>query len=162
MKKWVAPVAILLALIIDFTVFSADPIRNFAPDCLVAVFVSLALVLGTPYILIAGIIIGIAIDAVANPFIGGMALSLTIASVAGGAFHRKFYADNVIVPGVFSVILIFLRESGMYLICKIMGRNLAGFSGFLFTHILPSAVLTGVVCAISYFLIKRQNKTLMI
>lgn len=158
MKKWVAPTAVFAAVLLDFVILGSIGIRSAAPDCLVAVFVSLALAIGMPPMVIAGIILGLVIDSVANPFIGGTALSLTLASVAGGFFHGKFYADNVIVPGVLSAVFIFVRESGMYLICRIMGRNLAGFGGFLLAHIIPSAVLTALVCALAYFLI-RKGKT---
>lgn len=158
MKKWIAPTVIFIAVLLDFTVLGSSGIRSAAPDCLVAVFVSLALAVGTPPMVITGIILGLAIDAVANTFIGGTALSLTLAAAVGGCFHGKFYADNVIVPGVLSAVFIFVRESGMYLVCRIMGRNLAGFGEFLLAHILPSAVLTALICAFTYFLI-RKGKT---
>ena len=155
MKKWIPPTVVFVAVLLDFMVLGSTGLRSAAPDCLVAVFVSLALAVGTPPMVITGIILGLAVDAVANPFIGGTALSLALASAVGGFFHGKFYADNVVVPGVLSAVFIFVRESGMYLICRIMGRNLTGFGGFLLAHILPSAVITALICAFTYFLIRK-------
>lgn len=162
MKKWIAPTVVFVAVLLDFTILSATGIRTVAPDCLVAVFVALALAVGAPPMVIAGIILGLIVDAIANPFIGGTALSLALASAAGGFFHGRFYADNEIVPGVLSAVFIFVRESGMYLICKIMGRNLAPFGGFLLTHILPSALLTALICAFTYFLIRKGKAELTV
>ncbi len=155
MKKWIAPVSILIAMLLDYLVFNIAGIKSYAPDCLVAVFIALSLGLGMMPMMLTGILLGLAIDAVANTFVGGTSKSLVLASAAGGLFHGKFYADNAIIPGALAAGFVFLRENFMYFLCKIMGRNLAGFGGFMLMHILPSSLLTGIICAFAYLLIKK-------
>lgn len=152
MRKWFPFAIILAAIFLDFIAFDIAGITGYAPDCLAAAFVALSLYYGIAPMALTALILGLVIDSVANPFVGGTSVFLALACVAGGCFRGKYYADNVIVPGFTAAGCIFIRENIMFLICKIMGRNIPGYGALLGSHILPSAILTGLVCAGIYAL----------
>ena len=152
MKKYACSL-IIAAGLLDFLVFDIAGITLFAPNCLLAVFVALALAVGYAPMAVAGVILGLAIDAAANGFVG--MTSVALAALAGGAFHGRFYADNVIVPAGISFGCIFLQESLIYIVCILLGRNMAGYGTMLLTHILPCAVLTAAVSALSYAVARK-------
>lgn len=154
MKKYACSL-IIAAGLLDFLVFDIAGITLFAPNCLLAVYVALALAVGYAPMAVAGVILGLAIDAVANGFVGMTSISLALAALAGGAFHGRFYADNVIVPAGISFGCIFLQESLIYIVCILLGRNMAGYGTMLLTHILPCAVLTAAVSALSYAVARK-------
>lgn len=154
MKKY-AFTLIIAAGLLDFLVFDIAGITLFAPNCLLAVFVALAIAVGYAPMAVVGVILGLAIDAVANGFVGMTSVSLALAALAGGAFHGRFYADNVIVPAGISFGCIFLQESLIYIVCILLGRNMAGYGTMLLTHILPCAVLTAAVSALSYAVARK-------
>lgn len=157
-KLWLPIILIIAALLLDFWLFGLLGITKYAPDCLVAVFTALALACGVVPMALTGLILGLIIDAVANPYVGWTAVMLALTSLAGGCLRGKYYADNAIIPGVTAAVLIFLRENIVCLFCKLMGRQVTGYAALLGTHIIPSAVLTGLLCA-GLYLIARKGGT---
>ena len=128
-KRWVPIIFIIAALILDFWVFDLLGITKYAPDCLTAVFAALALAYGIVPMALSGLILGLVIDAAANPYVG-----------------------------VTAAVLVFLRENIVYAFCKLMGRQVTGYAALLGTHMLPSAILTGLLCA-GLYLIARKGGT---
>ena len=159
MKKRSVPIIfIIAALILDFRVFDLLGITKYAPDCLTAVFAALALAYGIVPMALSGLILGLVIDAVANPYVGWTAAMLALTALAGGCLRGKYFADNAVIPGVTAAVLVFLRENIVYAFCKLMGRQVTGYAALLGTHMLPSAILTGLLCA-GLYLIARKGGT---
>ncbi|MBQ7060873.1 MAG: hypothetical protein IJM85_03725 [Clostridia bacterium] len=146
MRKYVVVISILIAFYLDTVFFRLIGIRNFAPEALIALFVSLGVLMGGASAAAIGIGVGILIDIVANRFVGPSAVYYAAAALAGGAFYNKFYADNVIIPSIIAAVVTFLKEHISLMILLFARGRLPSYVMTVLTHILPSALLTGVLC----------------
>lgn len=157
MKKLPIIIAFVLMYYLDTVLFDVLGIKLIAPNCLIALLVAMGSLLGGLTTGIIGIAVGLFVDIVCNHIIGLSSVFFGLAAAAGGFFYEKFYADNPIIPAVTASIMVFLIENITFIICIITGRNIGSYLMLLLTHILPSMLLTGILCAGDHFVLKKLN-----
>ena len=155
MRKFVVVIACLAAFYMDSILFPLTGIRTFAPEALLALAVSLGVLAGAGTAVWIAALTGALLDILFNKIFGLSALFYVGAALAGGMFYNKFYADNIIIPGVTAAAVMFVKENVMYLIVRLSGGRVESFVMTLLTHTLPSALLTGALCMLFHLILRR-------
>lgn len=155
MRKYVVAIACLLAFYLDTVLFPLTPIRLFAPEALIALFVSLGVLIGGSTTAVIGAAIGLLLDILFNKYVGLSSFFFIASALAGGVFHNKFYADNIIIPSVTGAAVMFVKEHIMLIVVLIAGGRLNGYMLTLAAHILPAALLTGGLTALFHMVLMR-------
>lgn len=155
MRKWVPAVAIIIAIYFDSILLNIICVFDFRPDVMLAVIVSMGVLIGGMPAAAIGIAAGLIVDVLFNKYIGLSALYLMAGGLVGGAFNGKFYADNVIVPSVTAAVIAFLKEHIFLMVSLMRGANISGYVITLVAYIIPSALLTGGICALIHFVLKK-------
>ena len=154
MRKYVVVIAVAAAFFLDSMVFNGIDIFGFRPDTMMAVIVSLAVLIGAAPAAAIGIGMGILTDILFNAHLGLNSICLLLAALAGGFFYNKYYADNVVIPALTAAFAVFVKEHVMLIASLLMGRNLSGYFMMFISHILPSLLLTGGLCALAHLILK--------
>ncbi|MCH5278995.1 MAG: rod shape-determining protein MreD [Christensenellaceae bacterium] len=154
MRKYVIAIAFAIAFILDSMVFNSIKIFGISPDTTMAVVVSLAILISAPIPTAIGIGMGIFIDILFNTCLGLNSICMLLGALAGGLFYNKYYADNPIVPAVTAAFAVFVKEHIMLFASLLMGRNLSSYLMLLVSHILPSLLITGGLCALAHLALK--------
>lgn len=146
-------VAVLICLYLDTIFFPRVNLIGMRPDAMLALTVSYAVCTGY----LPGAILAVA-GGLASDLIGGTAFGLNaalylLAALAGGFFYKKFYADNVVVPAVTAIACGFFKDITVGLIRLIGGGNME-FGGLLVKYILPSALMSGLLCVLFHLALK--------
>lgn len=155
MRKYVVAIAIAGAFFIDCVLFSFSSISGFLPDVLMAVIVALAVMAGGPIAGLIGFFVGILEDILFNSGIGLSSMGYLMGAFAGGLFFNKFYSDNAIVPAVTAAAVVFAKEHLMLFMFLIKGNNVSSYIMLFASHILPSMILTGGLCALIHLIFKK-------
>ncbi|MDR0839902.1 MAG: rod shape-determining protein MreD [Christensenellaceae bacterium] len=145
--------SVCVAFFLDSILFARFNIMGIRPDCLLAVMVSLGILLGPVEGAIIGCVAGLLFDVLFGRAIGLYAMAHMLAGAAGGLFFKKFYADNLIIPGVLASIAAFVKENIMAVSVRLMGGSF-GYIRMLITYMVPCALLTGVVCVLAHLWLK--------
>ena len=154
MRKYVVFIACLIAFYLDTVLFPLTGLRNFAPEALIALFVSLGVLIGGGTTALIGGAVGLLVDMLFNKYVGLSSAFFIGAALAGGLFHNKFYADNLIIPSVTAAAVMFIKEHIMLIVVLIAGGRLNGYMRTLAAHILPAALLTGGLCALIHLVLR--------
>ncbi|MEA4971246.1 MAG: rod shape-determining protein MreD [Candidatus Pelethousia sp.] len=150
-----APVvlSLLVAIFLDSVLFARLNIMGIRPDCLLALTVSLGVLLGQQEGMLVGLLGGLLTDVLFGRAVGLGAMAYMFAGAAGGAFYKKFYADNVIIPSVTAAACALAKEHLMAVAVRLQGGSF-GYFEMLFAYMLPCALLTGGLCALMHLLLK--------
>lgn len=146
-------ISLLLAMYLDSVFFGRLNLVGIRPDCVLALSVSLGVLLGLQEGMLFGLLGGLLMDVFFGRAIGLSAMIYMLCGIAGGAFYKKFYADNIIVPAVTAAICALVKENFLALVVRIQGGNF-GYFEMLFAYMLPCALLTGGLCALAHLLLK--------
>jgi rod shape-determining protein MreD len=146
MKRITIVVSVLVCIYFDSIFFMRLNIVGIRPDMLLAVAVSFGVLLGRPSSLLIGGISGLVMDILFGEFIGMNLALYLLAALAGSIFHRKYYADNVIIPAATAFAAAIIKELLVGAVAALMGITYH-FGSMLIQYILPCAAFTAVVCA---------------
>ncbi len=146
-------ISLLVAMFLDSVLFGRLNIMGARPDCMLALTVSLGVLLGQREGMLFGLLGGLLMDVLFGRAIGLSALAYMLCGTAGGAFYKKFYADNIIVPSVTAAICALAKEHLMAVVVRLQGGSF-GYFEMLFAYMLPCALLTGGLCALMHLLLK--------
>ena len=155
MRKYVVVIATVLAFYMDAVLFPLIGSAWFMPEALIALFVSFGVLMGGGNAALLGAGVGLLLDIVCNKYVGISSVVLLGAGLLGGIFYNKFYADNMIIPALTAAALMFVKEHLMLIVVLVSGGRIASYIMTLLTHILPSALLTGGLCAAFHFILRR-------
>lgn len=154
MRKYVVFIACLIAFYLDTVLFPLTGLRSFAPEALFALFVSLGVLIGGGTTALIGGAVGLLADMLFNKYVGLSSAFFIGAALAGGIFHNKFYADNLIIPSVTAAAVMFVKEHIMLIVILIAGGRLNGYMRTLAAHILPASLLTGGLCVLIHLVLR--------
>lgn len=146
-------ISLVVAIFLDSVLFARINIMGIQPDCMLALSVSLGVLLGQREGLFFGLLGGLLVDVFFGRALGFYAMAYMFAGAAGGAFYKKFYADNIIVPSVTAAICALIKEHLMALAVRLQGGNFGYFEMF-FAYMLPCDLVTGGLCALMHLLLK--------
>lgn len=147
MRKWLIAVMVVIALYLDSTFFNIVNLYGIRPDVTVALVVSLGVLIGGAPSAAIGFGVGFIIDLFFNKVVGLSSIAYISAAAVAGIFFKKFYADNLIIPTVIAAVASFVKEHIFLVAVLLMGAR-PNYPLMLAAYILPSALLTGGVCAI--------------
>ncbi len=149
MKRIAGVIAILVAIFFDSIFFARVNVYGVAPDVMLAFTVSFAVHAGSLSGAVFGGVGGLFMDMLFGRMLGLNAAIYLVAGLCGGFFHQKFYADNVIVPGITAVTASFLKDAVYALTALLMGGRFH-LGWMLVQYMLPAAVVTGGVCMLAH------------
>ncbi len=145
--------SLLAAVFLDSVLFARLNIMGIRPDCMLALTVSLGVLLGQREGMLVGLLGGLLMDVLFGRAVGLGAMAYMLAGVAGGAFYKKFYADNIIIPSVTAAVCALIKEHLMAVTVLLQGGRFSYLEMF-FAYMLPCALLTGGLCALMHLLLK--------
>ncbi len=152
-KKITAFVTILLCMHLDSAVFARINIVDIRPDAMLAAVVSFGVLQGSMFGAVVGVIGGLVMDVLFGTSVGLYGALYLIAGMNAGFFYKKFYADNLIVPAAAAAVAGFSKDMVLAVIRALGGAQFP-FVGIVIRYILPSAILTGVLCALIHLALK--------
>lgn len=160
-RRIVSVVAMLICIYLDSIFFPQVNLYDIRPDAMLAVTVSLGILAGSAYAATYGAIGGLLMDIVFGRFVGLSALLYLIIGLAAGFFYKKFYADNSVVPAATAAAAGFFKDFVFLLVLTFGGAKL-GFGALLIRYVLPSALMSSLLCIIVHWplkpLMERQVK----
>lgn len=153
LKRFLVPLLFATGILLDSFFFARVNLFGIHPDILMALIVSYGVLMGGLPASILGGLLGLFMDVMFNKCIGLCAIAYMVGGYVGGLFFQKFYADNVIIPALAAALCQFCAEHLFALGMLFFGGTFR-YLVVLPTYILPSAVLTGLVCIPAYLLLR--------
>ena len=154
MRKWLFALVAVVVFYLDTMFFNVVNLYGIRPDVTLALVVSLGVLLGSGPAAITGFIMGLVADILFNKIVGLSALAYMLSGFAAGLLYRKFFADNLIIPTVVSVVCFFVKEH-IFLFASLLAGARPPYFMTLLTYVLPSLLLTGGVCFLLHLLLKK-------
>lgn len=149
-KKVVATVvAFVGAFALEAGLSSYLTIGGVAPNFLLLVVITLALVEGPGAGAALGFVAGLLFDLLGAGPVGPMALALTVTGYFAGLLHEVIFAEGWLLPvsvlGIASLMTGIVYGSMLNLL-----GSIDGFWSMFFTHVLPGAVYNTVLALLVY------------
>ncbi len=152
-KKLTAFLTMLICIQLDSVVFARINLLDIRPDAMLGAAVSFGILQGPIFGAVYGLIGGLIMDLFFGTSLGLYGALYLIAGLSAGFFYKKFYSDNLIVPAAAAAVAGFVKDFVIAVIRAAGGAQFP-FAGILIRYILPSAVLTGVLCALMHIVLK--------
>ena len=158
MKKLIlGVVGVLVALAVQTVLLPRVLPIAWRPDVFTAVIVPMALCMGWMSAGFFGLAVGLISDALLGGFVGPEALACFLVALAAGAFRDKTYAKNWTFAAIAALVGRILKEIITVLVLELF-RIKTDFFSVVFRALLPSALLTGVLCIPVYFICRRLTR----
>ncbi|HPY36948.1 MAG TPA: rod shape-determining protein MreD [Clostridia bacterium] len=152
-RKLLGLLCILVCIYLDSVFFARINILGIRPDAMLAAVVSFAVHTGSAAGAGLGAAGGLLLDVLFGRSLGLYTAIYLCAGFGAGYFYKKFYADNVIIPAAFAAALGVVKELLLALIVRLGGVSYS-FLNVLGRYILPSALLSGLLCALFHVILK--------
>lgn len=156
-KKIVAILIIIVAYVLQTTLFQALELADVAPNILLIVTVTYAYLRGRTSGILIGFVCGLLLDAQFESVVGLYSLALMTIGYLVGFCKKIYFRNNLLLPIILMVSSDFIY--GLY--CYITGFMMRGRMnfGFCFMYrILPEMIYTTLVGVVIYtLLLKLEN-----
>ncbi len=156
-KKIVAILIIIIAYVLQTTLFQVLELADVAPNILLIITVTYAYLRGRTSGILIGFICGLLLDAQFESVVGLYALALMTIGYLVGFCKKIYFRNSILLP----IILIMGSDFIYGLYCYITGFMMRGRLNFgfcLMYRILPEMIYTTLVgCVIFMLLIKLEN-----
>ena len=158
-RKLILAVLILLAFVLQGTVFQTLSIASIVPNLLLILTVSFGFMRGKKEGLFVGFFCGLLIDIFYGNMIGFYALIYMYIGYINGFFKRIFFPDEIKLPlGLIAVSDFFCNLLIYFTLFWFRGRFSFGY--YLIHTILPELVYTMIVAVLLYFILLKINERL--
>lgn len=155
MHRLYVALTLIFSIFLDSVIFARFNILGVVPDCVLAGVVCMGILLGATDAAMAGCVAGLVIDVLFGKAVGINALAYMLSGMIGGVFYKKYFADNIFIPMATVAVCAFLKENFMAVITGLIGGSFSYFEMFA-TYIVPSALMTAVICLPVYLLLKPR------
>lgn len=152
-RKITAAILLLLCICLDSIFFTRVHFMDIRPDAMLAATVSFAVLSGSVSGAVFGLVGGLLLDILVGRYVGLSAALYLLCGLAGGFFYKKFYADNIVVPAVTAAACGLLKDIILSVVALLAGARYA-YTSILVRVVLPSALLTGVLCILIHLVLK--------
>lgn len=150
---------VLIAFILQSTVFKHLSIAATSPNLLLILAVSFGLMCGKGIGMYTGFLCGMIIDLFYGSPFGLNALIYMWVGYLNGFLYKVFFDEDIKVPLVLVTISDFAYGCAIYIIGFLL-RGRLNFGGYLVSVIIPEAVYTVVITLLIYRLLYRINRWL--
>ena len=158
-RKLILAVLILLAFVLQGTVFQTLSIASIVPNLLLILTVSFGFMRGKKEGLFVGFFAGLLLDIMFGTVIGFYALIYMYIGYLNGFFKRIFFPDEVKLPlALIALSDFFCNIIIFFTLFWFRGRFSFGY--YLLHTILPELVYTMVVSILLYFILLKINEKL--
>lgn len=154
MKRLYLVLAVLAAFYLDSIFFARINLNGIRPDAVMALVAAVGILVGSRKGAVMGLVCGLAVDVLYGKLVGPSAIGYMVCGALGGAFHQKFYADNLVFPAAVAFAGALFKENVMAAASALCGARFAYF-GVLVSYIIPCALMTTVLCLPLHILMKR-------
>lgn len=144
MQYVVMVLSVLVGFVLQTTVFPSIPTWGLRLDLLMMCAVVYAIYGGRYAGGAMGLVSGLLIDVFFGSAIGVRALPYMLLPMMAGVLHRKYFADNLIVPALAVFLSVLIKELILGLIAMVF-RIQTPLPLVLGRYVLPSAALTALV-----------------
>lgn len=158
-RKLILAVLILLAFVLQGTVFQTLSIASIVPNLLLILTVSFGFMRGKKEGIFVGFFAGLLLDIMFGTVIGFYALIYMYIGYLNGFFKRIFFPDEVKLPlALIALSDFFCNIIIFFTLFWFRGRFSFGY--YLLHTILPELVYTMVVSILLYFILLKINEKL--
>lgn len=148
-KKIIWILMILVAILLQSSVFPMTPFPNFTPNLLMVLIISGALFYGSRFATVLGFVCGLFMDLSGSGFFGIYALIYLWIGYLAGKMYLVFFEDDLKIPIFFSGLATFVAGTISALI-RIYAQDEYGFMSALKYLILPECITTMLAALILY------------
>lgn len=158
-RKIITAIFIVIAFLLQSTVFDRLSFANVRPDLLIIVTASFGFMRGRKEGMAVGFACGLLADIFWGGLIGFYTLIYTVLGYLNGTFHRMFFDDDIKLPLALIGASDLLYSLIAY-VCLFMLQGEFIFSYFLGHVMLPELVYTILITLVLYQLILYVNRRL--
>jgi len=158
-RRIVMIVLIIICFLLQSTVLQALTIGSIAPNLLVLLTVSFALMRGKKEGMFVGFLSGLLLDIFSGGVIGFYALLYTLIGYFNGYCYRIFYDDDIKMP----ILLTAVSTTGInivFYLCHFLLRGRTEFFYYLVRILIPDVIYTMILTMICYRLLFALNRKL--
>ena len=152
-------IMIFICFILQTAVFGSFKLADVMPNIFFIIISSMAMLRGQKEGMLVGFFCGIMVDLLYGPYLGMYALIYMILGFLAGYFHRVYFADDILMPGLIIGITDFVYGLTMYVIYGLLQNHLHVLTYFV-KIILPEAVYTAAIGIVFYRIFFRVNRWL--
>ena len=156
MRIFVISIMLLLANILQSTVFDMIRIRGISPNLDVMIIVSFALLRGSKEGTIIGFASGMLMDIIFSPSRGYLAIVGATIGYFCGKFNKDFYKENLVLP--FVLTLLSTTIHGFAVSLPFLFRGKINYIYFIKNIIFPEIIYTIILSIIVYQLVYIVNE----
>jgi rod shape-determining protein MreD len=142
-------IAIVISFLLQTSVFSFLKLADTAPNVMLALVVSIALIRGQKEGVAVGFFCGLLIDLFYGTILGQYALLYVAIGYVNGFFHRLYFQDDFMLPLAVLMGNSFLYDVLVYIFFFLL-RGRMGFLYFLRSIIIPEAIYTAIIAVLVY------------
>lgn len=142
-------IAIIISFLLQTSVFSFLKLAGTAPNVMLALVVSIAMMRGQKDGVIVGFFCGLLLDVFYGTMLGQYALLYVAIGYINGFFNRMYFQDDFLFPLAVLLGNSFLYDILVYIFFFLM-RGRMGFLYFLKSIIIPEAIYTAIIAALVY------------
>lgn len=148
-RAWVAGIALFVAAVLQVSIAPHLAVLGVAPNFILLVVVTLALVEGPVAGCAAGFAGGLVFDLLGAGPLGPAALVLCVVGYLAGTLHAAMFAEGWLLPVTVVLVASLVAELGYGVLLAVLGQA-SGF-GVAFVHVMaPSAVYNTALAFLFY------------
>ena len=158
MRIVVITILLVMTHILEMTLFKSIRIGGVAPDFMLMIIVSFALLRGSKEGALIGALAGLFYDVTFGMFIGQHTVAYILIGYVCGKFNKNFYRENFIMPFFCTLFSsLFMSCSSMFIYVM---RGKANLLFFLKALVIPEVIYTVTLSLVLYQLIYLINDRL--
>ncbi|MCD8020607.1 MAG: rod shape-determining protein MreD [Clostridiales bacterium] len=155
----VAAISILMCFLLQTSVFDLFKLANTAPNVLLILVSSVAVMRGQKAGMLTGFFSGLLLDIFYGAWLGGFAFVYMFFGFVDGYFNRIYYSDDNFLPLIMIAVDDLVYGLVMYIVYGLLQNHLH-FLFYLKSYILPEIVYTVAVGLVLYQIMLRVNDRL--
>lgn len=152
----VTALTIVACFLLQTSVFEFFKLANIAPNILIILVSSVAVMRGQKEGMLVGFFCGLMLDIFYGSLLGGYAFLYMLFGFVDGFFHRIYYSDDSFLPVIMIGINDLVYGLIMYILCGLLNNHLKIFY-YIKSTILPEMVYTVAVGLVLYQILLRVN-----
>ncbi len=158
MRRFTLFLILLAAVCLDCAVMTKLEIFGIKPSITLCILMSVAVAYGKLSSALVGLAMGLILDVLFAPARGFYALQNLLTGYAAGVILSRGMRDDAMLIGILAIGMFMLRELIGAVLALVLGVKIGNFFLLLIRYLLPSAILTGIVC-IPLFTLLRSFMT---